>query len=125
MKKIFVLGVAVILLFTSSYFPLSIDEIENLDAKGILRDFRLGVYGSNVVTEKETAIKIAEAVARDLYGDRVGQHLPFTVEELPNDPPEWKVEGTAKKYGNFRIVGGPEVHIRKYDGAVTFITFWR
>lgn len=125
MKKILIFVICLMLLCTSSYFSLPVDEIASLEEKGILRDFGFGVYDSNVVTQKETAIKIAEAVARDLYGDRVSQHLPFTVEELPNDPPEWKVEGTARKYGNFRIVGGPEVHIRKYDGAVTFITFWR
>lgn len=130
MKKILVFGVVLALLCTSSYFSLPIEEIEALEEEGILRDYRLGIYVSNVASEKETAIKIAEAVARDLFKDKIDKYLPFDADEDLNFPQEWRVRSARSKIVCYNglcgpNIGGPEVHIRKYDGAVTFVTFWR
>ena len=130
MKKVFVLGLVVIILSTSSYFDISEQEFKALEQKGLLRNLGIGVYGSNVVDKKETALKIAEAVARELYGDKINSYLPFDADEKLYFPQEWRVRSARSKIVCYNglfgpNIGGPEVHIRKYDGAVTFITFWR
>ena len=130
MKKLFVFALIVVSLCTSSYFDISEQEFNLLEEKGLLRNLGIGVYGNNVVDKKETALKIAEAVTRELYGNKVKAYLPFDADEDLNFPQEWRVRSAKSKIvchnGLFGPnIGGPEVHIRKYDGAVTFITFWR
>lgn len=52
-KKLFVLGLVVIILSTSSYFDISEQEFKALEEKGLLRNLGIGVYGSNVVDKRK------------------------------------------------------------------------
>lgn len=117
----------IIILISSVAFAtlLSVDEIQELDEKGILRKF--GISCENVVSKKETAIKIAEAVAHEVYGDKIKPFLPFDANEDEHDSSLWIVKGPEyKPFKNAPYVQvGPIIKVRKYDGAITLITFSR
>ncbi|MDP4197065.1 MAG: NTF2 fold immunity protein [Bacteroidota bacterium] len=65
---------------------------------------------NGLVPDKETAIKIAEAIWLPIYGNEIYNYKPF-VAELSSDKRIWKVSGTVHT-----IKGGePYAEFRKKD----------
>jgi hypothetical protein len=73
------------------------------------------------VPDKETAIKIAEAIWLPIYGEKIYNKRPFQAELINNDT--WKVVGTIKDKPNSITVGGvPIIFIRKKDCTIIKVT---
>jgi len=73
------------------------------------------------VPNKETAIKIAEAVWLPIYGDEIYMDKPF-IAKLSEDRKFWIVEGTLPK--GDRVLGGvPYAKIKKSDGKIIEVNF--
>jgi hypothetical protein len=68
------------------------------------------------VPNKETAIKIAEAIWLPIYGDRIYKRKPF-VAELKNGK-TWIVQGTLPKGWDG---GTPYIEIQKSDGKILLV----
>ena len=71
----------------------------------------------NYVPNKETAIKIAEAILVPIYGEKVLDERPFTAELIDNK--YWHVEGTLKPV---EIGGTASIDIQKSDCKVLKVT---
>jgi hypothetical protein len=65
---------------------------------------------NDLVPDKETAIKIAEAIWLPIYGKDIYDFKPF-VAELSSDKRIWKVSGTVHETKG----GAPYAEIRKKD----------
>lgn len=69
-----------------------------------------------VVASAATAIRIAEVLLVDRYGESVLRSRPFVASELDNTT--WVVKGTLPANS---LGGVPEIHIRKRDCCVVYI----
>ena len=80
--------------------------------------FQRGYFPLNgFVQKEETAIRIAEAVWLEIYGDSIYTKIPF-VAKYNVIAGYWEVEGTLAE----NMVGGvPYAHIRKKDGKVLYV----
>jgi NTF2 fold immunity protein len=75
----------------------------------------------NYVPNKETAIKIAEAVWLPIYGNKIYKELPFKA-TLINDS-IWAVGGTLNKSSGKIVVGGTAyIELQKSDGKILKVT---
>lgn len=74
------------------------------------------VIYQNFVPDKETAIKIAEAIWHPIYGDMLNDEKPF-VARLKN-PNVWIVEGTLK----YQVGGVAYIEIQKKDCKILKVT---
>lgn len=71
----------------------------------------------NLVPNKETAIKIAEAIWLPIYGKSIYEKKPYSVELIDNKI--WRVKGTLK----LEEVGGvPIIEIQKSDCKIINVT---
>ncbi len=72
---------------------------------------------NGVVTNEETAIKIAEVIWLSIYGDQIYKQKPFKA--ISHDS-VWVVDGTVhEQYG-----GAPHIVIRKKDGKIMDVTHY-
>lgn len=69
-----------------------------------------------VVASAATAIRIAEVLLVDRYGESVLRRKPFVASELNKST--WVVKGTLPANS---LGGVPEIHIRKRDCCVVYI----
>lgn len=67
------------------------------------------------VPDKETAIKIAEAIWLPIYGEKIYEKQPF-IATLSDDKEIWTVKGTLGK--KLMLGGVPYAKIRKKDGKI-------
>ena len=74
--------------------------------------------GTDYVPDKETAIKIAEAIWLPIYGVKIENNKPF-IAQLINDNSTWVVEGTLEKG---RLGGVPYIEINKKDCRILKVT---
>jgi len=73
---------------------------------------------NGVVSNENTAIKIAEVVWQSIYGDKIYSKQPF-IAEYNKDKGYWYVHGTLSP----NTLGGvPEIKINKYDGKILYIS---
>lgn len=70
------------------------------------------------VPDKETAIKIAEAIWFPIYGTKIYDSRPFVAKLKDNKI--WIVEGTLKK--EYNVGGVPYIEIQKKDCKVLKVT---
>ena len=70
------------------------------------------------VPDKETAIRIAEAVWLPIYEDSINDKKPF-IAEYNEEEECWEVYGTLPE----NMLGGvPEIKIRKSDGKILYVS---
>jgi len=73
---------------------------------------------NGVVSNRNVAIKIAEAVWQPIYGDAIYSKQPF-IAEYNKDEEYWYVHGTLPP----NTFGGvPEIKINKSDGKILYIS---
>jgi len=73
------------------------------------------------VPDKETAIKIAEAVWLPIYGRKVTRQKPYRVKLI--DERIWLVKGSVR--GFFTLGGEAYIEIDKYTGEILKVTHSR
>lgn len=74
------------------------------------------ITNEDYVPDKETAIKIAEAIWLPIYGEKIYESKPFEA-QLKGDS-LWVVEGTLKE----KKGGVPYIEIRKSDCKIIIVT---
>lgn len=69
------------------------------------------------VSNEEVAIKIAEAVLVNVYGEQVLENRPF-IATLTNDGTVWYIKGTFPHSDGYWAGGVPHIKIAKSDGRI-------
>lgn len=125
MKKIIfiIIGIGLIILVNSLFFTENVyiekkQKITNCDVC--------------LVTNENTAIKIAEAILFDYYGkEKIENERPYTIDLMPNNT--WLIRGSLSKnffekilYPDISMLGGSfEILINGKDGQVISITHYK
>jgi hypothetical protein len=109
---IFLILIIVTLIFIRYYLIIYTPEISLLETEGYIPP-------DGFVPDKETAIKIAEAIWFPIYGKKVLRQKPYKVKLI--DETIWIVEGTLK--GIPFVVGGTAyIEINKNTGEILKVT---
>ena len=124
MKKLIFISL-LLLVISFSVFALTDADIEYIIDLG--KRYPPLLKGQGVVNKPETAVAIGEAIAREVYGDeKVDKFLPFSATE-DEDHKVWYVQGAPLNVGwdKIRIIAGPIIMIRKYDGNIISVKYGR
>ncbi|HXD92706.1 MAG TPA: YbbC/YhhH family protein [Bacteroidia bacterium] len=101
---------SIIALFSITFF-LSSYRCEKSDV--VCFKYKQTIEDTSFVPNAETAISIAKAIWKPIYGWEVNQSKPFIA--TLRDDGIWEVKGTYKKRGKG---GVPYIRIQKSDGKI-------
>lgn len=125
MKRVVLLFLISNVILCSVFADLTFDERQAIRDRGYW--YPDNYYEDGILQNKDLAVKIGEAVAREVYGDETtNRFLPYdATEEEQNGEKVWCVKGKPVKYvKNFAYqVYGPIITIRKFDGAILTVRY--
>ena len=113
MSRLFIRFLIICLLLTLHLFPVTPHRLEADDSQ----TKHSSIPTDGVVPDKETAVRIAEAVLIPIYGrQQIESERPFNATLIEGI---WIVEGTLPK---LMLGGVAQVEISKHDGRILRIT---